>query len=165
MRIIFQLTRSVGSVTPEWSHFDGHKIFQLTRSVGSVTEKRCTYLTKFTISTHTLRGERDNTSLKTNYWCRISTHTLRGERDGMTNPVETEDKNFNSHAPWGAWRWPTRRWHFQPNFNSHAPWGAWLLLKGIEIDSEHFNSHAPWGAWLYILYMWSHTTTTERTFY
>ena len=33
---------------------------------------------------------------------RISTHTLRGERDEETyNRIRTGN-NFNSHAPWGA---------------------------------------------------------------
>ena len=95
----FQLTRSVGSVTLK-SHFgNGVSVFQLTRSVGSVTKYNIAIKKQSTISTHTLRGERDviNVTAKITFW--------------------------------------------------------------------DFNSHAPWGAWLYILYMWSHTTTTERTFY
>ena len=34
------------------------------------------------------------------------------------------------------------------NFNSHAPWGAWLSNVRFTSNNRHFNSHAPWGAWL-----------------
>ena len=79
--------------------------FQLTRSVGSVTCISNVRFTSNNISTHTLRGERDqkqktqqqktakfqltrsvgsvtrfNTADIKKEW--ISTHTLRGERDG-----------------------------------------------------------------------------------
>ena len=33
---------------------------------------------------------------------KISTHTLRGERDEADTKVLRDDLNFNSHAPWGA---------------------------------------------------------------
>ena len=54
--------------------------FQLTRSVGSVT-----------IS-----------SDETEEVLTISTHTLRGERDEIGLTSEEIVTNFNSHAPWGA---------------------------------------------------------------
>ncbi len=58
----------------------GYKEFQLTRSVGSVT-----------IS-----------SDETEEVLTISTHTLRGERDEIGLTSEEIVTNFNSHAPWGA---------------------------------------------------------------
>ena len=60
-------------------------IFQLTRSVGSVTQTKTTEKTTEKISTHTLRGERDVYKLYKTVEKRISTHTLRGERDLYTN--------------------------------------------------------------------------------
>ena len=74
------LTRSVGSVTLAVVLLPDTLSFQLTRSVGSVT---C-----FTF-------------LNTCYF-RISTHTLRGERDEIAEIVQYGSKDFNSHAPWGA---------------------------------------------------------------
>ena len=56
-----------------------------------------------TISTHTLRGERDRMRAGINYEIlTISTHTLRGERDHTVLDVRKFSVNFNSHAPWGA---------------------------------------------------------------
>ena len=61
LQVQFQLTRSVGSVT-----YALHTVFlvpnqfQLTRSVGSVTFFRVIFTPQKFISTHTLRGERDN---------------------------------------------------------------------------------------------------------
>ena len=77
------------------------------------------------ISTHTLRGERDLwNGLKHPKIAKfqltrsvgsvtgtillpidnnvISTHTLRGERDGNMQTPHLRTKHFNSHAPWGA---------------------------------------------------------------
>ncbi len=34
----------------------------------------------------------------------ISTHTLRGERDVGADMILQIHDDFNSHAPWGAWR-------------------------------------------------------------
>ena len=82
--------------------------------------------------------------------------------------------NFNSHAPWGAWRDLQLVHYYVQNFNSHAPWGAWRGTILLPIDekiisthtlrgerdinndtdtelTQNFNSHAPWGAWLAIL--------------
>ena len=70
-------------------------VFQLTRSVGSVTS-----LSKYTnlfnnISTHTLRGERDYTNLFNSEFANvISTHTLRGERDISTKRSSTDTVEF-----------------------------------------------------------------------
>ena len=77
----FQLTRSVGSVTAYWWTVAAYRIFQLTRSVGSVTQTHNCQIPKQDISTHTLRGERDDTS----------------------NCIWICKRHFNSHAPWGAW--------------------------------------------------------------
>ena len=55
-----------------------------------------------TISTHTLRGERDDVDNIFGLDRVISTHTLRGERDGATKDPQIDTINFNSHAPWGA---------------------------------------------------------------
>ena len=78
------LTRSVGSVTsPYFSPFFYLFIFQLTRSVGSVTD----FTIKWVLHRH----------------------------------------NFNSHAPWGAWRDLQLVHYYVQNFNSHAPWGAWPI--------------------------------------
>ena len=59
---------------------DGIPTSPLTRSVGSVTQR--------------------------NFWVLwelpISTHTLRGERDEIGVDVPKFLTNFNSHAPWGA---------------------------------------------------------------
>ena len=55
-----------------------------------------------TISTHTLRGERDDGINTVPKEKDISTHTLRGERDKRYSYIGIETINFNSHAPWGA---------------------------------------------------------------
>ena len=78
--IIFQLTRSVGSVTFFVCIFFLFAPFQLTRSVGSVT------------CIQTINKKRS----------KISTHTLRGERDKHQRKQQKQRRNFNSHAPWGA---------------------------------------------------------------
>ena len=57
--------------------------FQLTRSVGSVTRKDKKAKIYSRISTHTLRGERDQQTITQQSQQRISTHTLRGERDSL----------------------------------------------------------------------------------
>ena len=56
----FQLTRSVGSVTAQRQNLMVAFIFQLTRSVGSVTGSAISISVYASISTHTLRGERDS---------------------------------------------------------------------------------------------------------
>ena len=56
-------------------------LFQLTRSVGSVTHRKTYDSYRITISTHTLRGERDDGINTVPKEKDISTHTLRGERD------------------------------------------------------------------------------------
>ena len=56
----------------------------------------------YTISTHTLRGERDIYYGKIEKEYAISTHTLRGERDLAEVPEQYDTTDFNSHAPWGA---------------------------------------------------------------
>ena len=142
--------------------------FQLTRSVGSVTEFSVINQSIIVISTHTLRGERDHV-VYSRIFCRfhfnshapwgawlfsfscipsfaycISTHTLRGERDSNSDTLGTAPCSISTHTLRGE--------RDQNEFRIHT-------------EIMHFNSHAPWGAWLYILYMWSHTTTTERTFY
>ena len=78
----FQLTRSVGSVTFFVCIFFLFAPFQLTRSVGSVT------------CIQTINKKRS----------KISTHTLRGERDKHQRKQQKQRRNFNSHAPWGAWQ-------------------------------------------------------------
>ena len=56
-----------------------------------------------TISTHTLRGERDEYGFeKISGEFKISTHTLRGERDTAGAAGAEAMADFNSHAPWGA---------------------------------------------------------------
>ena len=55
----FQLTRSVGSVTIAIGVISPASKFQLTRSVGSVTVYMNIQALRQVISTHTLRGERD----------------------------------------------------------------------------------------------------------
>ena len=78
--------------------------FQLTRSVGSVTFTFTLVFAVFCISTHTLRGERDFKFFGWFVVQIISTHTLRGERDFCKRFTTHHIANFNSHAPWGAWR-------------------------------------------------------------
>ena len=56
------------------------------------------------ISTHTLRGERDVVLNADDSKSVISTHTLRGERDLFRFFLQDDGDDFNSHAPWGAWR-------------------------------------------------------------
>ena len=60
---------------------EGEVLFQLTRSVGSVTRTWQRFYRNNEISTHTLRGERDLHVYGTPHFVYISTHTLRGERD------------------------------------------------------------------------------------
>ena len=76
--------------------------FQLTRSVGSVTFINNFSFITVTISTHTLREERDYELVVFGDLFRISTHTLRGERDAPFGVLFSYKKYFNSHAPWGA---------------------------------------------------------------
>ncbi len=54
------------------------------------------------ISTHTLRGERDQEQTIQHLKPKISTHTLRGERDWNNSAGYIHSRYFNSHAPWGA---------------------------------------------------------------
>ena len=106
--IVFQLTRSVWSVTQTpiiiWKLF---LKFQLTRSVWSVTNNDTYSKSQIEISTHTLRVERDadiqspspsiikfqltrsvwsvtHNLLLCTYLNTISTHTLRVERDNLS---------------------------------------------------------------------------------
>ena len=104
-------------------------IFQLTRSVGSVT----------------ISGG------KKSAWYKISTHTLRGERDEPWRLELLPIRYFNSHAPWGAWQYFDVSINYLLDFNSHAPWGAWLCNNKKCVFHKDFNSHAPWGAWLFNL--------------
>ena len=60
----FQLTRSVGSVTIGLPTDEVVHSFQLTRSVGSVTSPYNDIAKFRIISTHTLRGERDELQAK-----------------------------------------------------------------------------------------------------
>ena len=122
---LFQLTRSVGSVTLSPLSHAVSIGFQLTRSVGSVTSSAQNFYLPPTISTHTLRGERDlrcfqplakcnafqltrsvgsvTGSIEFDYpYDEISTHTLRGERDLDIFVKAGYITDFNSHAPWGA---------------------------------------------------------------
>ena len=54
------------------------------------------------ISTHALRGERDLISEHNFQTMSISTHALRGERDLSGSKKAYTDAHFNSRAPWGA---------------------------------------------------------------
>ena len=146
------------------------KLFQLTRSVGSVTLIMIQIQNWRKISTHTLRGERDLLFWDVFIHSKISTHTLRGERDISAVLYRRYKRNFNSHAPWGAWLKYYHVWLFHCHFNSHAPWGAWQkevhrwqyrcsfqltrsvgsvtdFFRAVVYFSANFNSHAPWGAW------------------
>ena len=144
----FQLTRSVGSVTPLKSNYIWrfHE-FQLTRSVGSVTIQQAIINEYIYISTHTLRGERDiqrydkRTARHTFQLTRsvgsvtfinnfsfitvtISTHTLREERD-YELVVFGDLFRISTHTLRGERDYLYIR--IQDNlqdFNSHAPWGA-----------------------------------------
>ena len=153
----------MGSVTNEQQRKKPLTKFQLTRSAGSVTKLLYIIDKSDNISTHTLRGERDKdpsewgellTNISTHTLrgerdgiCSvtdtfphiISTHTLRGERDPMINRVILKNGNFNSHAPWGAWRIASGEVYDKINFNSHAPWGAWLLLEYSTSDKIEFQ--------------------------
>ena len=184
----FQLTRSVGSVTPPIAKLSAFPVisthtlrgerdiqrydkrtarhtFQLTRSVGSVTFINNFSFITVTISTHTLREERDYELVVFGDLFRISTHTLRGERDYLYIRIQDNLQDFNSHAPWGAWR-RTQKQYYWGGISTHTLRGERDTKLVVDsVNTYNFNSHAPWGAWLYILYMWSHTTTTERTFY
>ncbi len=70
--------------------------------MGSVTGKEPEWVNEQRISTHTLRGERDEGKKFVVTVDTISTHTLRGERDKMEKIIIYAGDNFNSHAPWGA---------------------------------------------------------------
>ena len=122
--------------------------FQLTRSVGSVTAVYAFVDETEDISTHTLRGERDNACLwcstlcnkfqltrsvgsvttdciKINVSAEISTHTLRGERDVLI-PSQRKRKGISTHTLRGE--------------------RDFLKMSIIASISSYFNSHAPWGA-------------------
>ena len=71
----------MGSVTTAECNGYVGTTFQLTRSVGSVTGKEPEWVNEQRISTHTLRGERDEGKKFVVTVDTISTHTLRGERD------------------------------------------------------------------------------------
>ena len=98
------LTRSVGSVTsPYFSPFFYLFIFQLTRSVGSVTTNRPMTSRAMQISTHTLRGERDETK-NIMQSCRTRFQLTRsvGSVTYLKRLLIAVSEYFNSHAPWGA---------------------------------------------------------------
>ena len=163
--------------------------FQLTRSVGSVTRVPPHMVADLDISTHTFRGERD--IFKTFTDCSIRVFQLTrsvGSVTDFTIKWVLHRHNFNSHAPWGAWpiaditRTPLSLFQLTRSVGSVTTdfWRIHRIRKisthtlrgerdeiGVDVPKflTNFNSHAPWGAWLYILYMWSHTATTERTFY
>ena len=50
----------------------------------------------------------------------ISTHTLRGERDFHFAFSPPPFKYFNSHAPWGAWRWRYRHINIDFFISTHT---------------------------------------------
>ena len=150
------------------------------------------------ISTHTFRGERD--IFKTFTDCSIRVFQLTrsvGSVTDFTIKWVLHRHNFNSHAPWGAWRDLQLVHYYVQNFNSHAPWGAWPIaditrtplslfqltrsvgsvttdfwrihrirkisthtLRGerdggagsTTAENENFNSHAPWGAWHSVIF-------------
>ena len=125
------------------------KLFKLTRSVGSVTLIMIQIQNWRKISTHTLRGERDLLFWDVFIHSKISTHTLRGERDISAVLYRRYKRNFNSHAPWGAW----------PVLDSSLiQFKAFQLTRSVgsvtnysffsDMVYPYFNSHAPWGAWL-----------------
>ena len=102
--------------------------FQLTRSVGSVTRVPPHMVADLDISTHTFRGERD--IFKTFTDCSIRVFQLTrsvGSVTDFTIKWVLHRHNFNSHAPWGAWRDLQLVHYYVQNFNSHAPWGAWPI--------------------------------------
>ena len=70
--------------------------------MGSVTLAKIAKEHNASISTHTLRGERDLMNISETNVAVISTHTLRGERDELVERNNMSIKYFNSHAPWGA---------------------------------------------------------------
>ena len=71
--------------------------FQLTRSVGSVTFINNFSFITVTISTHTLREERDYELVVFGDLFRISTHTLRGERDSTYCICEVTPPQQSGH--------------------------------------------------------------------
>ncbi len=71
----------------------------------------------------------------------ISTHTLRGERDQSGQPVRKTMDDFNSHAPWGAWRSVAIVLNISFNFNSHAPWGAWQHNSNGALYIRFISTH------------------------
>ena len=121
---IFQLTRSVGSVTSLFGNGTG----ALTISTHTLRGERDLPLHSlphyFFISTHTLRGERDGVACRVVICLLISTHTLRGERDPLSLSHHDNQK-ISTHTLRGERDFTIRQWYrCINNFNSHAPWGA-----------------------------------------
>ena len=146
--------------------------FQLTRSVGSVTYTNYKQKTvKKNFNSHAPWGAWPPYLLHSLYYFSISTHTLRGERDKISYFFNFFLKNFNSHAPWGAWHLKVQSETTTTKISTHTLRGerdkiiivydigmkiSTHTLRGerdifrsvLNIWTEHFNSHAPWGAWL-----------------
>ena len=122
------------------------------------------------ISTHTLRGERDNACLwcstlcnkfqltrsvgsvttdciKINVSAEISTHTLRGERDVLI-PSQRKRKGISTHTLRGE-----RDVYPELKNNIHTPFQLTRSVGSVTLSEDwigyatyDFNSHAPWGA-------------------
>ena len=97
MKTVFQLTRSVGSVTyiPKWNNATDR--FQLTRSVGSVTYGVMALLQRpGNFNSHAPWGAWRRATVDIG-WRWISTHTLRGERDSTYCICEVTPPQQSGH--------------------------------------------------------------------
>ena len=122
---LFQLTRSVGSVTENVKRIKAVKLISTHTLRGERDNPKDDLLPKFKISTHTLRGERDDEVIPYDQFVDISTHTLRGERDCFAISADNPALAFQLTRSVGSVTvLPIIFLPVRCHFNSHAPWGA-----------------------------------------
>ena len=99
------------------------------------------------ISTHTLRGERDCSTIHGEPPFEISTHTLRGERDMRLAGAGTQIGLFQLTRSVGSVTLPDEFKSIRQAISTHTLRGErdFGLPKQYH-GSYDFNSHAPWGA-------------------
>ena len=101
-----------------------------------------------TISTHTLRGERDEYGFeKISGEFKISTHTLRGERDSVFQISFETLSQFQLTRSVGSVTIIPRSQSITIRISTHTLRGERDLLNAEKCRKLcDFNSHAPWGA-------------------
>ena len=99
------------------------------------------------ISTHTLRGERDQYTELKELIEKISTHTLRGERDLGSYPPSEFFKFQLTRSVGSVTRGSILLPINDKIISTHTLRGERDIGSAYDaLTGGHFNSHAPWGA-------------------